>query len=107
MNTHTHRTIYNHTRGCLMAVAETAKSSGKASGGRSAPRKARTTLHLGNPCPQVKQVAAYSLPHLQIQSNSALSRRLNKGYSASQLGSDPHCLPLRAVCYQLACGREW
>jgi Extended Signal Peptide of Type V secretion system len=31
MNTHSHRTIYNHARGCLMAVAETAKSSTKAS----------------------------------------------------------------------------
>jgi Extended Signal Peptide of Type V secretion system len=32
MNHHTHRTIYSRSRGCLIAVAETAKSSGKASG---------------------------------------------------------------------------
>jgi len=33
MNATRHRTIFNRSRGCLMAVAETAKSSGKASGG--------------------------------------------------------------------------
>jgi Possible hemagglutinin (DUF637)/Extended Signal Peptide of Type V secretion system len=52
MNHHNHDLVFNRTRGCLMAVAETAKSSGKASGESSRPtakqmrRKARFTWSL-------------------------------------------------------------
>jgi Possible hemagglutinin (DUF637)/Pre-toxin domain with VENN motif len=52
MNPHSHRTIYNPTRGCLLALAQIANSSGKASGESLRPtakqmrRKARFTWSL-------------------------------------------------------------
>ena len=41
MNPQTHRLIFNPTRGCLMAVAETAHSRGK---GRHSGRRWRTAI---------------------------------------------------------------
>jgi Extended Signal Peptide of Type V secretion system len=113
MNHHTHRTIYNQACGCLMAVAETAKSSGKASGesrpsSKQTRRKARFTWSL-----QGLKIAiaiglqamlllpsSYAAPTsqseqgLQVSShstsiNSALTRKSNERYAASQLGTDP------------------
>ncbi|MDI9334883.1 MAG: ESPR-type extended signal peptide-containing protein, partial [Cytophagales bacterium] len=45
MNCLAYRTIYNARRGCMMAVSETANSSGKASGESrpSRPSKSKTT----------------------------------------------------------------
>lgn len=41
MNAHSHRIVFNPTRGCLMAVAETSRSGGKSSSGGTT-RSART-----------------------------------------------------------------
>ncbi len=60
MNAQVHRTIYNHARGCLLAVAETAKSSGKASGGSTTCRKARSALSAGDMWLQVNQGKGHS-----------------------------------------------
>jgi Extended Signal Peptide of Type V secretion system len=67
MNCSIHRTIYNRKRGCLMAVAETANSSGKASGGVTTRRKARSVLPSGDMWLQANHSKGYSLPCLQSQ----------------------------------------
>ncbi len=64
MNIHTHRTIFNRSRGCLMAVAETAKSSAKASGGNRASRKARSALCSGGMWLQANQGEGYAASQL-------------------------------------------
>jgi Extended Signal Peptide of Type V secretion system len=76
MNAKHHCTIYNHTRGYLMAVAETAKSNGKASDEsrptrQSKPktptcRKARSALSSDDMWLQANQGAGYSTGDLVI-----------------------------------------
>jgi filamentous hemagglutinin len=99
MNTNHHHLVFNRKRGCLMAVAETAMSSGKASGSvrpRSKEksktqtcRKARSTFSSGDMWLQANQSKGYSLPCLQGSFNSALSRSQYEGYAPSQLRADP------------------
>ncbi len=92
MNPHTHRTIYNHARSCLMAVAETAKSSDKASSetrSRSQSKsktpkchKVRSALSSGDKWLKVNKNNSYERLCLQGLLNGGTGTQVNIGISA-------------------------
>ncbi len=45
MNAQTHRLVFNPSRGCVIAVAEISRSSGKSSASGASCRRTRLHLH--------------------------------------------------------------
>jgi hypothetical protein len=87
MNPQTHRLIFNPTRGCLMAVAETSRSCGKssASGATRSTRTKRTR------CRRRAEVQASNRPLdpvyiAQAATNSIASTRFRDGITNTTVG---------------------